>query len=188
MDSINVTAGHNSVISPKVQFGKNCIVGLFCIIDEDVIIGDDVQIGDYCKIHKNVVIGNSTKVQSYVEIRPGTQIGSDCYIDSFVAFSGQSVIGNNVTLRYDTIIARGVRIGNNTYVCPRVMTNNLDNTQHSIGGAHIGANCFIGTNAVLNHGIKLEDNVTIGSMSFVNRNCEQGKTYIGTPAKERSQK
>jgi acetyltransferase-like isoleucine patch superfamily enzyme len=64
------------------------------------------------------------------------------------------------------------------------MTNNLNTSRQSIGGAHIGANCFIGTNAVLNHGITIEDNVTIGSLSFVNIDCKTGKTYVGTPAKE----
>ena len=184
MESQDLTKGFNSVISEKARFGINCKIGLFCIVEDDVIIGDNVQIGDYCKIFNGVTIGNNTRVQSFVEMRSNTTIGNDCYIDSFVAFSGESVIGNNVTLRYSAIIARGVRIGDNTYVCPLVMTNNLDSSKHSIGGAHIGANCFIGTNAVLNHGIIIENNVTIGSLSFVNQNCSAGKTYVGTPARE----
>lgn len=184
MESNDLSKGINSIVSPNARFGKNCVIGLFCIIEDAVEIGDNVQIGDYCKIFNDVKIGSNTKIQSYVEIRSNTRIGTDCYIDSFVAFSGESVIGNNVTLRYSAIIARGVRIGNGTYICPFVMTNNLDTNRQSIGGAHIGANCFVGTNAVLNHGITLEDNVTVGSLSFVNHNCRAGKTYIGTPAKE----
>ena len=135
-------------------------------------------------IEKNVVIGNNTIIKNFVELREDTIIGENCVIDSRVSSSGKCKIGNNVTLRYDSIIARGVEIGDNTYVCPRVMTNNL-NTKHSqIGGAKIGENCFIGTNAVLQHGISLGDNVTIGSMSFVNKDCDSDSTYIGIPAKK----
>ena len=90
-----------------------------------------------------------------------TKIGKDCYIDSRVSTSGDCEIGNNVTLRYDTIIARGCKIGDNTYVCPRVMTNNLDTEKIQIGGAHTGKNCFLGTNTVLQHGISIGNNCTI---------------------------
>ena len=93
------------------------------------------------------------------------------------------IIGNSVTLRYDTIIARGVEIGDGTYVCPRVMTNNLNTSKSQIGGAKIGKNCFIGTNAVLQHGINIGDNVVIGSLAFINKDCEENSTYIGIPGK-----
>ena len=68
--------------------------------------------------------------------RPGTLVGHDCVIDSRVSSSGEAVIGNHVTLRYDTIVARGCRIGDHTYLSPRVMTNNLDSGGVSIGGAY----------------------------------------------------
>ena len=62
------------------------------------------------------------------------------------------------------------------------MTNNLDTAKHAIGGARIGERVFIGTNAVLHHGIEIGDDVVIGAMSFVNSDCEAGHTYVGTPA------
>ena len=81
----------------------------------------------------------------YIELRNNTIIGEDCYVDSKVSSSGNVIVKNNVTLRYDTILARGVEIGPKTYVCPRVMTNNLNSGGIEIGGAKIGENCFIGT-------------------------------------------
>jgi acetyltransferase-like isoleucine patch superfamily enzyme len=118
-------------------------------------------------------------------MRDKTIIGENCYIDSRVSTSGNCTVGNNVTLRYDAIIARGVEIGDNTYVCPRVMTNNLNTEKKQIGGAKIGANCFIGTNAVLQHGITIGEGVTIGSMTFVNIDCEEKSKYYGIPAKRK---
>jgi len=65
------------------------------------------------------------------------------------------------------------------------MTNNLNTSQSQIGGAKIGDNCFIGTNAVLQHGITIGNNVTIGSLAFVNKNCESDSTYVGIPASKK---
>ena len=133
MNTNNPEIGIHTVVSPLANIGIDCKIGSFCFICNDVKIGNNVTIGDYCKINENVSIADNTVIQSYVEIRSNTQIGENCYIDSFVAFSGNSVIGNFVTLRYGAIVARGVHIGNNTYVCPRVMTNNLDTQENVIG-------------------------------------------------------
>ena len=93
-----------------------------------------------------------------------------------------------MTLRYDVIIARGVEIGDGTYICPRVMTNNLDSGKTQIGGAKIGKKCFIGTNTVLQHGIEITDGVTTGSMSFVNKDITEKGIYFGNPAKKYEKK
>jgi UDP-2-acetamido-3-amino-2,3-dideoxy-glucuronate N-acetyltransferase len=172
----------NSYISEEAIIGANVKIGHFCVIEDGVIIGDNVIIEHHCVLKKGVVIGEGTTLKNYVELREDTIIGKNCLIDSRVSSSGNNRVGNNVTLRYDTILARQVEIGDNTYVCPRVMTNNLDSSKSQIGGAKIGANCFIGTNAVLQYGIVLEDNVVIGSMAFVNKDCDANGTYIGIPA------
>ena len=135
-------------------------------------------------IEEDVIIGDNTIIKNYVELRKNTIIGEDCYIDSRVSTSGNCKIGDRVTLRYDSIIARGVEIGDDTYVCPRVMTNNLDSGKIQIGGAKIGAKCFIGTNSVLQHGISIVDNTTIGSLSFVNKDIIDSGVYFGNPAKK----
>ena len=121
------------------------------MISSQSIIGKNVEIGEFVVIEDGVEIGDNTVIKNFVELRENTIVGKDCYIDSRVSTSGNCEIGNNVTLRYDSIIARGCKIGDNTYVCPRVMTNNLDTEKIQIGGAIIGENCFLGTNTVLHH-------------------------------------
>ena len=129
------------------------------------------------------MIGDNTVIKNFVELRVNTIIGADCYIDSRVSTSGDCVVGDGVTLRYGSVIARGCDIGDNTYICPHVMTNNLDAGRDSIGGAKVGKNCFIGTNTVLQHGITIGDNATTGSMSFVTKDIPGGEIWIGSPAK-----
>lgn len=155
----------------NVKIGKNCN------------IADDVTFGDFVFIGDNVEIGEGTVIKNFVELRDNTKIGRNCYIDSRVSTSGNCVVGDDVTLRYDVIIARGCKIGDGTYICPRVMTNNLDAGKNSVGGASIGKNCFIGTNCVLQHGITVGDNVVTGSMSLLTKDIPKGEVWYGSPAK-----
>lgn len=145
-----------------------------------------VKIGKNCIIEKDVKIGRCTVIRNNVEIRAATVIGEFCYIDSGVKMSGNCSIGDFVTLRYDVIIARGCVIGNDCYLSPRVMTNNLDKDGRKIGGAQIGNEVFIGTHTVINHGIRITDNVKIGAMSYVSRSITETGVYFGCPAKRRN--
>ncbi|QBY03135.1 hypothetical protein E2K93_01565 [Thalassotalea sp. HSM 43] len=153
------------------------------VISEKAKIGKNVTIGHWCVIEDNVTIGDNTVIKNFVELRAGTVIGENCVIDSRVSCSGDCIIGSGVTIRYDSIIARGCQVGDNTYICPRVMTNNLDTGKEAIGGAHFGANCFIGTNTVLHHGILIGDNAVTGAMSFVNKDIPENEIWFGNPAK-----
>ncbi|NQV29782.1 MAG: hypothetical protein HQ508_02745 [Candidatus Marinimicrobia bacterium] len=173
-----------SDIHEGAQFGNNVSLGKFNIIRNNVIVGDNVQIGNFCVIHENVTIGDDTVVKDYVELRSETYIGKKSYIDSRVSSSGNCKIGNNVTIRYDSIMARGVEVGDGSYICPRVMTNNLNTEKDQIGGAKFGKDCFIGTNAVIQHGLNIGEKVIIGAMSFVNKDCVDGGVYVGMPARK----
>ncbi|NQV14946.1 hypothetical protein HQ531_05755 [bacterium] len=173
-----------SSINKNAKIGKNVVIGKFSIIHDKVTLGDNVKIGNYCVIHENVSVGKNTEVIDYVELRGGTVIGKNSYIDSRVSSSGNCIIGNEVTIRYDSIIARGVEIGDGSYICPRVMTNNLNTDKEQIGGAKFGDNCFVGTNAVIQHGLVIGDRVVIGSMSFVNKDCLDDGVYVGMPARK----
>lgn len=169
--------------SPKAKIGKNFKQGNFNIIEDDVEIGDNVTIGNYCHLKNGVKIASNSILMNNIELRNNTVIGNNCYIDSGVKSSGNVVIGDNVTLRYDVILARGLYVGDGTYICPRVMTNNLSADKDPIGGAKIGENCFIGTNAVLHYGINIGKDVVIGAMSFVNKDVENNTVLIGIPAR-----
>lgn len=173
-------------ISDEAVIGENVKIGIGCIIEKGVEIGNNVDIGDYCVIRSGVVIGNDTRLMSFVELREGTKIGANCYIDSRVSTSGNCIIGNNVTLRYSTIIARGCIIEDDCYLCPRVMTNNLDQGKNSIGGAHVKQGSFIGTHTVLQHGITIGEKTVVGSMAFVAKSCEPNSVLIGIPAKPKN--
>ena len=154
-----------NIIHPTFEHGKNFEIGNFCTIEEDVVIGDNV------------------KIENYVLLRKGTIIGHNTFVDSYVRSSGANIIGNNVTLRYGCTIAKEVVIRDKTYISPNVMTIFSNEKGESEGEIIIGKNVFIGTAAVIGSGVTIGHNVIIGAMAYVNKNCLDGGTYIGVPAK-----
>ena len=143
-----------------------------------------VTVGDNCSIHQDTKVGNGTVIHNRVEVRANVEIGDNCKLDSGVTITGDAKLGDNVTLRNYVVVARGSEIGDNTFIAPQVMFNNLDPLGKKLGGAKIGKDCFIGTACVLQHGISICDGVTVGSMSFVNKDITEPGTYIGIPAKK----
>ena len=155
---------HN-VIHESFKHGKNFKIGYHCIIEEDVEVGDNVDI------------------QHYVLLKKGTKIGSNVYVDSYVRSSGDNQIGNNVTLRFGCTIAREVIIDDNVFISPNVMTIYSKHTGEEVPGTYIGKGCHIGTGAILGPGIKLAEEVVVGALSFVSKDCLKKGIYAGVPAK-----
>ena len=153
-------------IHESFKFGVNFTIGKFCVIEDDVIVGDNVDIGHY------------------VLLKKGTRIGNDTSIDSYVRSSGQNRIGKNCTIRYGATIAKDVFICDGTFISPNVMTIYSDPSGHHGIPTYIGENVFIGTAAVINSGITINNNIVIGAMSYVNMDCKKmDGIYVGQPAK-----
>jgi acetyltransferase-like isoleucine patch superfamily enzyme len=84
----------------------------------------------------------------------------------------------------------GVVIGDNTIFAPGVKiisANHLkgDYGKHdkAIGPITIGANCWIGTNAVILPGVELGNNVIVGAGSVVTKSFTNNLIIGGNPAK-----
>lgn len=130
-----------------------------------------------------------------MRLAKGTKIGDNCIIDSGVKSSGENKIGNNVTIRYDSIIARGVTIHDDVFISPQMMTENLDHRGWQVGGAQIGVGdwkrdtgegryrVFIGTNVTLAAGIEICPRVIIGSKANVRKSIKESGIYVGNPAR-----
>jgi len=156
----------NCYIAKDFKYGKNFKCGPFVVIDEECEVGDDVTIGPFC------------------HFKAKTKIGSRVKIDSYVKSSGQNQIGNDVTLRYNSTIAREVIVEDFCYISPNVMTNYQRADGGHTGGTVIGSGSFIGTGTVIHHGVKIAPGTIIGAMSFVNKDITEPGTYIGVPCKK----
>ena len=172
-----------SSIASSAQIDATVRIGRFCLIEDGVRIGRDSIIGDFCIIRSGTTIGPETRVMNFVELREDTRIGVNCYIDSGVKSSGSCSVGDRVTIRYDAILARGCVIENDVYISPQVMFINVDPSGNAIGGALVGSNCFIGTNATIQAGVTICPGVVVGAKALVTRSLDQPGTYVGSPAR-----
>ena len=148
-------------------------------IHESFRQGENFKIGVFNHIHEGVVVGDNTTIMSFTEIRGGTIVGDDCYIDSGVSFSGENRIGNRVTIRYKSILARGVIIEDDVFISPQVMFVKIPfkeegKDSHTI----VKEGAKIGTGAIIMPGIIIGRGVIIGAGAIVTKDClEEGKTY-----------
>ena len=183
----DVPAGETVVGIPAVPirfFGNN--------VDPSFKYGKNLEIGKFNHIHEGVTVGDNVKIMSHVELRKETVIGNNCYLDSGVKSSGQNLVGDRVTLRYDTILARGVIVEDDIFISPQLMTENLNHRGEEIGGAHIGTGkwdreteyrVFVGTNVTLVAGIEVCSGTIIGSKANVRKSITEPGIYIGNPAR-----
>lgn len=164
----------------------------FNVIHPSFRHGENFEMGEFNHIHESVIVGDNVEIRSFTELGPETIIGDDCYIDSGIKTSGECWIGNNVTLRYDVIIAKGTVVEDHIFISPQLMTENLNHRGESIGGAHIGTGewnheteyrVFIGTNVTLAARIEICSGAIIGSKANVRKSITEPGIYIGNPAK-----
>jgi len=173
-------------IYPNITLGNNVTIGKNCIIYSGTVIYSNTIIGDNVIIHANCVIGADAfyfpkKEGKYVKmhscgnvrIENNVSIGASSSIDKGV--SGETIIGEG------TKIDAQVHIGHDTV---------------------IGKNCLFAAQVGISGCVIIEDDVTLwgqvgvpanllikkGSTALgqagIMKTMEEGKSYIGSPAKE----
>lgn len=192
----NIFAGQNFIvkdnvtIEPSVTIGKNVIIGSNTYICSGVRIGDNVRIGNDCVIRNNTVIGGcgfgietEEDGTSYRIPHLGSvHIGNNVDIGSLnTVVSGTiepTIIEDNVMTDDHVHIAHNCHIGQSSMITACVEIS---------GSVYIGKNAYIGPNSSIINKIKIEDYVTIGIGSLVNKDIPSNQTVAGSPAKELSE-
>ena len=124
----------------------------------------------------------STLVRAFtnVEIHPGAKIGKRLFIDH----GSGTVIGSRAIIGDDCLIYHGVTIGGSRpfdFNIHQSEAHRIKSSKH----ATIGNRVIIGAGAKVLGDIKIEDDVIIGANSVVLNNITQGKTVVGSPAKNK---
>lgn len=114
-------------------------------------------------------IGEGTVVHSHVWISDGVVIGKNCRIEAF------------------TFIPRGVIIGNDVFIGPRVtFTNDRNPPAESEDGWEatiVENNVAIGAGAIILPGLTIYAGAKIGAGSVVLGNVPGGSVAVGSPAR-----
>ncbi len=187
-----------AIIHPEALIGKNVYIGPYATIGNS-IIGDNVH------IFENIIISDEVKISSNVIINSNAIIGTDglgCEREDnneLITFPhfGSVIIEENVNIGASTIIARGVfkntiickgskinagcfiahnvRIGENTWISPKV---------NIAGSVNINKNSTIFSGAIIREHIKIGEEATIGMGAVVTKNVPDGETWVGNPARK----
>ena len=164
----NVKIGKNSIIYPGVVIYSNTVIGENVIIHANTVIGGDAfyfqtKEGSHNKLHSC----GSVQIDNHVEI------GASCSIDKGV--SGITKIGEGtkidgqVHIGHDTVIGKHCRFAAQVGIAGCVT---IEDNVTLWGQVGIPAN------------LTLHKNSTALGQAGILKNMEEGKTYLGSPAKE----
>lgn len=175
-----------ATIFPNVTIGDRVNIGRNTIIYPGVIIYNDTTIGDNVIIHANTTIGadafyfqkrdngyNKMHSCGSVTIEDDVEIGPSCTIDKGV--SGQTIIGKGSKLDAQVHVGHDTTIGRNCLFAAQVGI---------AGCVTIEDDVILWGQAGIPADITLKTGTVILGQSAPMKDTEEGKTYLGSPAKE----
>ena len=117
-------------------------------------------------------------VVSYVSSKSfvwrNVKIGQNTFIFENNVIQYNSEIGNNVILWSGNHIGHRSKIGDNCYISSHVVVS---------GFCEVGENCFLGVNSCVADRVKIARDCIIGAGAVVIKDTEEGKVYVGNPAR-----
>ncbi len=138
-------------IDPSAKIGENVTIHPFAFIDKDV------EIGDNCVIRPFASIVRGTRMGKGCQVFQGAIVGADPQDFRWKGGFTYCYIGDNVTIRENVIINRGIA---------------------SEGGTRIGDGCFLMANSHVGHDTHLKGNDVIGNGVSVAGEVEMGENTI----------
>jgi len=168
---MDVLIESNSHIRGKSVISSNCIIGPNTFIQDTNIKSDCKIINSTIfnsKIMSNITIG------PFSHIRPGSKISSNAKVGNFVeiknSFIDESVKVSHLSYIGDTSIGKSTNVGAGT------ITANFDGSEKH--KTNIGEGCSIGANTVLVAPVNLDNSVTTGAGSVINKDVEKNSLAI----------
>ena len=139
-------------VHADARIGPGCVVGEFCVIEQDVELGACTRLEPYVYVKRWTTLGERNEVSA------GTVLGTDPLDKSFRGERSYLRIGNGNIIREHYTISRGTQpesatvIGDGNYI----MTS-----------GHIAHNCKIGNNTVIASCALLAGYVEVEDQAFV---------------------
>jgi len=124
-------------------------------------------------------------------------LGAKSIIDDFATINngmGDVLIGNNVQVGIGNVVIGPVTIGDNVIIAQNVVMSGLNHGYQDIavpigmqpcttGEINIGADSWIGANAVITAGVKIGEHSVVAAGSVVTRNVPPFSIVAGNPAR-----
>lgn len=111
---------------------------------------------DTAKVNETAIIGEGSIIDHFTIIGSDTVIGENCLIQAYTAVG------------HDCFVGKYARI---------------DNQCTCVGGTKVLDGATVHTGSVINHGVIVGEDATVGACSFVIRKVKAGTTVCGNPAR-----
>ncbi len=149
------------------SFGENVLISRYARFynNKSIEIGNNVRIDDFCLLSGEIKLGSFIHISAYsalygrygIEIDDYSGISPRCTIFSASDdFSGDFLIGPMINKEYTNITK---------------------------GKVTISKYCQLGCNCIVMPAVKISEGVAIGAFSFVNKDLDPWKIYMGIPVK-----
>jgi acetyltransferase-like isoleucine patch superfamily enzyme len=89
----------------------------------------------------------------------------------------------SVGARLDKTFAKGIHIGEDSYVASGAIIFSHDFSRNIHTHTYVGKKCFIGANAIIMPGVLIGDQVIVGAGAIVTKNAPSNSIVAGNPAK-----
>lgn len=151
--------------------------------------GTNVRLSKMASLYRpeNIYLGNNVRIDDFCVLSAGDggiYIGDYIHVAVYTSLIGKG----RITLKDFCNLSSKVAIysSNDDYSGDR-MTNPMVPEEYT-GVTHadvmIGKHAIIGCGSIILPGVILEDGVTIGALSLVNKSCDAFGIYVGVPAKK----
>ncbi len=161
----------NTHIRGKSIISKNCIIGPNTFI-QDAHIKSDCKIVNSTVLNSKII--NNVTIGPFSHVRPGSEISSHSKIGNFVEIKN-SIIGESVKVSHLSYIG-DTKIGRFTNIGAGTITANFDGIKKN--KTNIGENCSIGANTVFIAPVNIENTVTTGAGSVINKDVGNNSLAI----------
>ena len=149
----------SSIVSNKVELGKNIKIGPHCFLDGNISIGENTELKSHVSVTGNTKIGKNNVFY------PFSNIGCDPQDLKFNGEDSFLIIGDDNTFRENVTISKGTKDGG--------MKTCIENKNLFMTGVHVAHDCTIGNENIfvnqvtLGGHVKIMNNIVIGGLSAI---------------------
>lgn len=151
-------------------------------------IGKDVKISTKASIHnpQQISVGDYSRIDDFCVLsagKGGINVGRYVHIAVFCSLIG----AGNITLNDFVSLSSRVSVYSSNddysgnYLTNPTVPSKYTNVYHA--PVLIDKHVIIGSGSVVLPGVILEEGVSIGALSLINKNCKRFTIYVGVPAK-----
>lgn len=121
-----------------------------------------------------------SRIHATAQLGEGCVLGHNVIIGERVQIGAHGYIGHHVVIHADTIVGERANIGDHVVLGkqPQAAATSTLDLSDALPGLRIGANCRIGTNAILYAGLTIGDNCMVADQAFVRENVTVGDYVI----------